>query len=245
MVDETVAPETFRSFAHEPLQGDDLNTELIHIIDVRTLAAMSNTPHGKIISCGEALTRSKADSKARAYLAQILEATFDRCDYRPIFAGFYDDFREDMKTPDWPNRLRDRLGLSKIDGVLNQHIFLFKYKALLLPDHPDQPESRPIAVPSVLDFRFSSAFCPAPIGFEPGRTVNLSGGGPPVTPARELLHKFMKMRVEYLEAFGKVTTLLPDDLAQARRSHLNWLRNQPPPLPACTTYADSTDSDMI
>jgi hypothetical protein len=92
----------------------------------------------------------------------------------------------------------------------------------------------------VLDQRFAEAFCPAPPELTQGQLVDLRENAKQ-SPARELLHLFMPMKVGYLFRVGTVTAPVPSHLGPARRDHLIWLRL----LADSESYAAATDNDLF
>jgi hypothetical protein len=228
-----VCPETFRAAtALFTFQETDFDTELIRVVQVSDInGLLDGRMEEEIFSLGEqAVADPRRDNPARRQLSQIFAEVHERCDYRPVFAAFYEDFLAELRDPTsttWADELRDRLGLYHINQYqkegLPRRVFLFQYKVRELPYHTGEADRRPLAVPVVLDHRFSEAFCPAPPELDRGRVLNLKAGGS-MEPAREVLHLFMPMRVENLVRVGKVNTPVPTDLAQARNDHLIWLQ---------------------
>jgi hypothetical protein len=98
---------------------------------------------------------------------------------------------------------------------------------------------RPLAIPTVLDGRFSAAFCPAPKGEQFGHVVDLSARLE--SPARELVHPFFQLKVDQLFRVGYIRRPIPHDLGEARAAHILYLREQ------CERpdYATDTDNDIL
>lgn len=187
-------------------------------------------------------------SAASGDLAIILEEAFlgPKCDHRPVFAAFYEDFLEALRDPadtTWPDHLRDRLGLYHLNqwsSPFPRRVFLFRYAVREIPRRQGDADRRPIAVPAVLDHRLAEAFCPAPRELPQGQLVNLKANASE-QPAREVLHLFMPLEPKHLFRIGTVTTPVPDYLDPARRDHLLWLRL----LSGREDYATATDSDLF
>lgn len=229
-----VCPETFRApLALVTFQGTDFDTNLIRLVSVADIAWLSNESEDYVFSLGEeVIADSRENNPARRELSRILEEAYTgpTCQHRPVFAAFYEDFLEALRDPantSWPNELRDRLGLYHINqwqpGGLPRRVFLFRYAVRDIPRHPGEADRRPIALPVVIDHRFSEAFCPAPRELNRGRMVNLEDRALE-EPAREALHLFMPMQVQHVFRVGQVTSPVPEDLATARRDHLLWLQ---------------------
>jgi hypothetical protein len=241
-------PETFRSTsALQTFQTADRQTHFIRIVPVKDIAQMADEDVGYVWNMGEAWVRDRQKTNpARNELARILDqaAHSDKCDHRPVFAAFYEDLADELKQSDWPDRLRNRLGLYHINQWnppgLPARVFLFRYPVEDLPRKRGETERRPLAVPSVLDHRFSEAFCPAPSGLNRGRLVNLKAGEN-IDPAREVLHFFMPFQAEHLFLVGEVTTPVPENLGSIRRDHLLWLQL----TSGREDYASETDADLL
>ncbi|MCY2990160.1 MAG: hypothetical protein NTY19_20140 [Planctomycetota bacterium] len=246
----SVCPETFRApLALSTFSDTDFDTYLIRMVAAADLAWLSGANEDRIFEFGQQLLADpRPDNPARDELSRILDdAYFDpRCDHRPLFAAFYEDFLDDLRGPadaSWPNRIRDRLGLyhyNQWQSSWPRRVLLFRYPVRDIPRRSRESDRRPIAVPTVADQRFSEAFCPAPREVARGRTVNLEINTSR-EPAREVLHPFMPMQVEYLFRVGRVTQPVPEDLAPARRDHLIWLRL----LAERDGYAADTDGDLF
>lgn len=61
------------------------------------------------------------------------------------------------------------------------------------------------------------------------------------SPARELVHPFIRFQVDQLFRVGYIHQPVPADLTQARAAHILYLREQCERL----DYATDTDSDLI
>lgn len=246
-----VCPETFRAAsALRAFQETDLDTYLIRLVAVTDVSWLSGHREDHIYSLGDqVITNSTGAVSARQELSQILEEAYTspRCDHRPVFAAFYEDFLDELRdsaSTSWPNRLRDRLGLFHLSQLhpnrLPHRVFLFRYPVRDVPRKPGDPDRRPMTVPVVLDHRLSESFCPAPHELDRGRLLNLQDNAVE-EPAREVLHLFMPMQVEHLFRVGLVTTPVAEDLAPARRDHLIWMRLQADR----ELYASDTDADLL
>lgn len=248
--DTAVCPETFRSpLALTAFQGTDLDTDFIRVIPVSDIAWLSGRNEDEIFSLGQQVVMDPNPRSApRADLAIILEEAFlgPKCDHRPVFAAFYEDFLELLRDPvdnTWPDRLRDRLGLYQLNQWTRpfpRRIFVFRYAVRDLPRRQGDADRRPIALPAVLDHRLAEAFFPAPRELRQGQIINFETGATD-QPAREVLHLFMPMEPRHLFRVGTVTNPVPDDLGPARRDHLLWLRL----LSGREEYATATDSDLF
>jgi hypothetical protein len=249
--DPKVCPETFRArLATTSLNKTDFDTFLIRIVPVADIEFLSGERGKDIFSLGEKWAADPtAGNPAAAELSRIFANAYisRHCKHRPAFAAFYEDFLDELRDPantDWPNRLRDRLGLYHLNqwlaGGLPLPVFLFRYRVKEIPRHPGEADRRPIAIPVVIDSKLFEAFCPAPLELDRGRMLNLEHGADK-EPARELLHLFMRMQVEHLFRVGYVTKPVPEDLSSARRDHLLWLEL----LSGRDGYGSATDADLL
>lgn len=248
--DESACPNTFRcALSARAYEGTDLDTHFVRMIPVNDLAWLSGDNEDAIFRLGQQCLRDRGDTRAAEALDLVLDEAFTgggKCDHRPVFAAFYEDFIDELSDPDdttWPNRLRDRLGLYHLNQwsrPFPRRVFLFRYSVRELPARQGEPERRPIALPTVLDHRLAEAFCPAPRELGLGQVVNLVENAN-TEPAREVLHLFMPLESKHLFRVGLVTAAVPDDLGPARRDHLFWLRM----LSNRDDYASTTDADLF
>lgn len=169
-------------------------------------------------------------------------------DLRPVWAAYWIDVEEIFKpnpehdSEDWPNALRDCLGLYHLNpdsrSGVKVDIMVFRYPVKELATFKGDRVLRPFAVPTVLDSNFSVAFCPAPAGQVCGYAVSLENV--PLRHRREVLHPVIQFKAKHLYKIGTITQPVPKDLSDVRREHLRWVRNE-------TTrpdYADITDGDL-
>jgi hypothetical protein len=248
--DPGACPDTFRSpLALTAFQGTDLDTDFVRMVAVSDIAWLSGRNADQIFALGEQVVRDPARSTTEADdLAIILEEAFfgPKCDHRPVFAAFYEDFLNEFRDPadtTWPNRIRDRLGLYHFNqwgSPFPRRVFLFRYPVREIPIRQGDPDRRPIALPAVLDHRLAESFCPAPQALPQGQLVNLEANSHS-QPAREVLHLFMPLEPRHIFRVGTVTSPVPDYLGPARRDHLIWLRL----LSDREDYAAATDVDLF
>lgn len=243
-------PETFLDgCADGAWQATDLDLDLLRWISVSDLAWFSEVPETEWLRVGKQALENPRDAGAQAALGDLLDEAFSspRCDHRPVFATFYEDFSgcfRDDAEPDWPDLLRDRLGLYHISQWVNpglpRPMFLFRYPVRHVPRRQgaDPTSHRPLVAPTVLDHALSEAFCPAPQSMPRGRVVTLDWNGPQYPdPVREVLHPFVPLGAEHLFRIGSVRRPVPDDLTRARRAHIERLRE----LSGRPDFAQSTD----
>jgi hypothetical protein len=116
-------------------------------------------------------------------------------DWRPAFAAFKDELMDDLAKPEWPSRLRDRLGLAHYDCAVGpMPIALMEYSvadvraaatALAVPSA--------FTAPTVLDSGPWPFFFPAPPELCCGRTMALYE----VQDDNELLAEILHFRIAY------------------------------------------------
>ncbi len=254
--DPLVCPETFRSsLAVFPFLETDLQTYLIRLVPAADIAWLLEGKESReneeyIYSLGESIVADRRETNpAWQELSFLLEEAYTgpRCQHRPVFAAFYEDFIDDLNDPantGWPNKLRDRMGLYHINqwqtGGLPRRVFLFRYAVKELPRFRGEGDRRPMAVPAVIDHRLCEVFCPTPREMDRGRVVDFTNGSGE-EPVREILHLFMVPSVGQLFRVGEVTTPVPEDLGSARCNHLEWLRQ----LTDRADYGSITDRDLL
>ena len=164
---------------------------------------------------------------------------------RPTFAALYEDVETILGgSSGWEDRLRDALGLAHCDpgqrGPVIE-ILVFRYPVSVVPRLRGLDDAhRPLAVPTVLENRFSAAFCPAPQGNASGYVVDLSGSATPVR--REVVHPPVAFRAEHLSKLGTVRAAVDSVLlGTARGLHLVAVRE----IAGLAEYASDTDRDLL
>lgn len=241
-------PETFRSPVNlQKFQDVDMDITFIRLVSIEKIASFSGYNAEDIFLLGEQfVNNTKQKNPAKDKLTEI----FDLMDknphskHRPVFAAFYEDFFDELNNStntEWPNQLRDKMGLYHIPTVgTSCRIFLFLYKVREIPWFLTETFRRPIAVPVVFDQQLYSAFCPVPLELHTGLSMNIKETITEI-PAREILHLYMPLKVEHLFRVGTVTTPSSEDLAPARRNHLKWIQK----LSDRIFYASTTDADIL
>lgn len=160
----------------------------------------------------------------------------------PQWAGLWMEARElfgdspSGDCPDWPNRLRNRLGLNwRPLGGRRVEVVLFRYRFGELPT-ARWTRTRPLlAVPSLLDGWLYPYFCPVPDGERAGRAVNFEAVGD--APNQEFVHPPMRHLADHVLRVGFVDQEPPHALDHARREHLDRVRA----ISGRSDYARGTD----
>ncbi len=150
---------------------------------------------------------------------------------RPRFAAFAQELADDIESPEWPMRLRDRLGLAHLPPTLAfgpYPVVLMKYKVFEVARRADRVgAAHPMTVPTVLDAEPYEIFHPSPKGLNYGRTLNLAGSGDCDQLASELLHLRIDYAPGHIWKVGAITTRAdtsPERLSNLRSDHLACLQ---------------------
>lgn len=142
----------------------------------------------------------------------------------------------DEAGDDWPNVLRDRLGLGSYNPPPDREpipVILVRYSvAEVLADKSAATPG--FAIPTMIDGRLNPFFFPTPIppassiaaANEVGRSVNFA---PVRTQSEykmglEIVHSRITYRPEHLWRFGRISRPLAGDLSHLRGLHLAWLQ---------------------
>ena len=245
---DDVCPETFRLLPHDsPFLRALPNLLLIRMERVDSIASIAQLPREEVSAALKSYLE-KGEQDDVIHLGDILEQWNAHADLRPTYAGFLDDFPvllggEEESPPDWPDRLRDALGLLHHDPRTSGpiEIVVFKYPVSELPAFRGAgPDARPLVPPCVLDGRFSAAFCPSPRNGLTGHVADLSANV--AEPRREIVHPTLRLRTNHVWRIGTITKPVENDfLPEARGLHLDLLRNHV----ARPYYARGTDADLL
>jgi hypothetical protein len=156
-----------------------------------------------------------------------------RRDKRPAFAAFYDELEEDIGDSGWPDRLRNRLGLSHYDVPSVTSVIpvaLMRYRVSKVLQGLEQEEKdRAFSVPTVLDSELNAHFFPSPGNTEYGHTLDLEPDPDCERLVSEILHRRIDYHPDDIYKLGNITTPIPpyytgDAFAMLRNGHLFCLR---------------------
>lgn len=144
-------------------------------------------------------------------------------DGRPAFAAFKDELQDDLAEPDWPTRLRDRLGLAHYDcrdGAIP--IALMEYSvAEVRAVAANFAGASAFTAPTVFDTDPWPYFFPAPPELPCGRTMALYEVQDDNELLAEILHFRIAYRREHLVRLDEIRTPPnPFDLRGLRNHHL-------------------------
>lgn len=152
---------------------------------------------------------------------------------RPRFAAFAQELEDDIDAADWPERLRDRLGLAHLPPTLTHGPYPVVLMRYTVKDTAERATrlgaAHALAVPTALDSEPYEIFHPSPRGLNYGRTLNLSGAGDCNQLASEVLHLRIDYTPPHIWKVGAITTqtdISPDRLAKLREDHLFCLKYQ-------------------
>jgi len=227
--DDFVCPETFRDLGPDSLfVASDLDHLVLRVEDLVSLETVAGASPGELKRLAEAYLSSERRSGEQE-LRDFLGRWTRRAQVRPMFAAFSADL-EAVSNGEfgWEDRLRDALGLIHLDpGVRGEPIdvLVFRYPIRAAPRLRGLDQSqRPLAAPTVLDGRFSVAFCPSPRDSACGHVVDLSGGDS--APRREVVHPTLHFEPRHLWRMGSIRTPVnTEHLPMARALHLIALRD--------------------
>ena len=146
---------------------------------------------------------------------------------RPRFAGFLEDVEGTLAESDWPDRVRDRFGLSHYNPRSGEAIpvALMRYRVQEVLDAAagKTGAEHPVCVPTVLDHEFTACFVPSPRELPYGRTLQLGGDAECERKIAEVLHLRLAYEPRHVYKVGAVARpiagLVDPGLAALRDEH--------------------------
>jgi hypothetical protein len=148
-------------------------------------------------------------------------------DARPVFATPKSSVADDLDEPDWPERLRDRLGLAHYDAAAGpEPIALMEYRVEEVVEAAGRSGAAcAITAPTVLDSVPWPYFFPAPTELDCGRAMALFEIDSDDDLVVELLHVRLTYRREHIMRLGEIRLPpVPLALPRLRNHHLTALR---------------------
>ncbi len=148
-------------------------------------------------------------------------------DWRPAFAAFKDEVVDDLAEANWPDRLRDRLGLAHYDCAIGPvPVALMEYSvAEVNAVAGGFPAACPFTAPTVLDSVPWPYFFPAPTGLSCGRTMALYEVADDKELLAEILHFRIPYKVEHIARLDEIRSPpRPYELRTLRNHHLLAVR---------------------
>lgn len=211
-LDPDLCPETFRLLRPGgPFSATDERLSLVRVEELAEFARLANLEPAELRALSDsALSAEASQSDGTVDLESAFGIRAQNAEIRPAFVGFFDEVADlfgstaEEDEPNWPEALRDRLGLAHLDPgerLGEIEILVFRYPVGVVARFRDR-EEKALVAPTVLDGRFSPAFLPPPAGSPTGHTVVLAGD--PGTACRELLHPTIDFGVEHLFRVGTV-----------------------------------------
>jgi hypothetical protein len=231
---------TFSAINRDNWQGwspdwDVVRVETLYGLNDRAVkkgSTISETKAGSLIS--EMLHAREAgtnlDPLKQAELEKWLQLANRGSDRRPAFVAPFAEVEDILKQPNWPNRLRDALGLGHIRLWAGNPmtVVLMQYNLIRVHDaHIGKPAWA--ASPTVLDDvpgqMPNPCFFPAPKSASKdgyGFTIDLATSG--ATWRREFLHAHIAYTLADIRRMGEVTSdVLPSRISDARKDHCDLL----------------------
>lgn len=223
----------------------DSDLHLVRVWSALSLAAIlrlpGNDPSMLVDVCRSVLDNPK-NGTLRQELNDMLAVVGDSISARPQFAALHVEVEAYLdSSSNWPERIRDRLGLLHLQPEPGQAIplLVFKYPIRATPELAGRPGIRALATPTALDAGFFPAFCPAPSGTSGGMPVDLEASHQPLI--HELLHGWMTLRADHLIGVGELKEGSGVEIGHARGAHLFTVQ--------ATTdredYGNDTDADLL
>lgn len=211
-------PETF-SLAHGPAIYAALDEDQVIVrleLIQRALVADSTTFED---------VHAAFERGEHAVLDKFLDTWNGKRDARPAFAAFGRELGDDLAAADWPQRLRDRLGLAHY-GAGSEPVALMCYTVReVMAAARAAGAASAFAVPTVLDAPSNPQFFPGPVGLPCGRAMPLQDGYDEAHLVAEVLHARIAYRRNHLVKLARMgAPPVRGDLKALRNHHLLVLR---------------------
>jgi len=148
-------------------------------------------------------------------------------DARPAFATLKSAVVDDLDQPNWPERLRDRLGLAHYKATFGpEPVALMEYRVEEVVEAARRAGSAcAMTAPTVLDSGPWPHFFPAPTELDCGRTMAMFEIDSDENLVIELLHMRLTYQREHIVKLGEIRSpARPVALARLRNHHLTALR---------------------
>ena len=224
-------PETFCSLNRDAILSGLAENQ--YIVRIERLDNVLKAHHYDLTQLDEAVKKFRSSNVAQQEREDSIAWLEDFCnqwnvirrDNRPAFAAFYDELEKDIESPDWANRIRNRLGLSHyqvLDTGNTIPIVLMRYRVNGVMDAVEETgRDFAFSVPTVLDGELNTHFFPSPREMGYGRTLNLEPDPDCENLVSEILHRRIDYQPSNFYKVGTITTPIPlYSLAKLRNSHL-------------------------
>ncbi|HEY1931607.1 MAG TPA: hypothetical protein VGG99_06335 [Acetobacteraceae bacterium] len=164
------------------------------------------------------------DDPAQAdVFARFLESWNRKRDRRPAFAAWKDQLLHELEQPDWPDLLRDRLGLAHYDcrnGPMPVALVEYQVRDVTI-EAAAHGLSHSFTAPTVLDSGPWPYFFPAPRELPYGRVMPLNPVDDESQLLAEMLHVRLTYRREHIVRLGEILRPLgTPDIKELRNRHL-------------------------
>ena len=231
-------PWTFRAdnAANHIHPGVALERKLVRLEDANHAARLGGCTVDDLMDQIVSFQGDDATKKAAAnkWLGEFFNNWNKNRDLRPVFATYLDEVDDLIRQPDWPDRVRDRLGMGHLYPNVSTGapipVLLLHYRVEeTMGNGAGVPK---LAIPTVLDSTINPYFFPTPqpgcgaLSEESGgRTVNLSKVSKNnYSYGVELLHPKLDYQLDHLKYGGWVRRPPGLELATVRPWHLELLR---------------------
>jgi hypothetical protein len=149
-------------------------------------------------------------------------------DNRPAFAAFKDELLSEIFDADWPEKMRDRLGLAHYtatDTPIAVALMEYTVGDVLTEAAHVADIAHPFCVPSFLDSKPNSQFFPTPRDLQFGAPMALLEIWSDDMLVAEVLHTRLTYRASHIGKLGQISTKGPtSDLKVLRNCHLDALQ---------------------
>ncbi len=230
-VDRNGIAETFDANSKQAQFGPLEGNQWLVRVERLSRAFSSASRLTDFTSLEEAMRHSSlGDTAAQGAVDRFLAEWNDQRDGRPQFAAFRDEVANEFDSPDWPDQLRDRLGLGHLNPGAAGPI---EVAVMVYPAHESNRRQHKLGAtctaaftrPTVLDAELNLFFFPIPLGADYGATLHLGQGKANVL-TQEVLHLSFDYKREHLRKIGRITHPfeLGSSLSRARNTHLQTLQ---------------------
>jgi len=171
----------------------------------------------------EMLQEAVADPSRAGVVAKFVQEWNRKRDRRPVFAAWKDQLLDELAQPDWPDLLRDRMGLAHYDcrnGPMPVALVEYLVQDVIV-EARSLGLTHAFTAPTVLDGRPWPHFFPAPKDLPYGRAMPLQPVDDENRLLAEMLHVRITYRPEHIVRLGQITRPPgPTDMKELRNSHL-------------------------
>lgn len=163
---------------------------------------------------------SAIEEEDTGFLSEFVDVWNAGRDKRPAFATFLRELAGELAEGDWPNRLRDKLGLAHYAATIEpEPVVLMRYSVSEVLAEAETAFA--MTMPTVLDSDPWEHFFPAPRDLQYGRAMALTPCEGDETLVAEFLHSRIAYRSDHIFRVGKVDVPAPvHDVASLRDLHL-------------------------